>query len=241
MNFDYSGTSVVVTGGARGIGAGIARLFADAGADVTVWDLDPATTGWTPRLAVAVDVTSAASVTAAVRETLDAVGRIDVLVASAGITGPTKPAWEYTPEDWRRVIDLDLTGTFLAAQAVIPSMRAAGYGRIVSVASIAGKEATRNLSAYTAAKHGVVGMTKVLARELVTEGITVNAVAPVMVKTDLFDQMTPEFIEATQALIPLGRLVTVDEVASMVAWIASDRCSATTGVTFDVSGGRADY
>lgn len=243
VRFDYSGTSVVVTGGARGIGAGIGALFAAAGADVTIWDRDPAGFAgeWTPAARIAADVTDEASLAAARDETLATVGKIDVLVSSAGITGPVAPLWEYPADDWRRVMDIDLTGAFLTAKTVVPHMRERGYGRVITVASIAGKEATTSLSAYTAAKHGVVGMTKVLARELVTSGVTVNAIAPVMVKTELFAQLTDEFIERTRALIPMGRFLTLDEVAAMVAWIASEECGFTTGQTFDLSGGRADY
>lgn len=243
VRFDYSGTSVVVTGGARGIGAGIGALFAAAGADVSVWDRDPSgfAGDWTPAARIAADVTDEASLAAARDETLAAVGKIDVLVSSAGITGPVAPLWEYPADDWRRVMDIDLTGAFLTAKTVVPHMRERGYGRVITVASIAGKEATTHLSAYTAAKHGVVGMTKVLARELVTSGVTVNAIAPVMVKTELFAQLTDEFIERTRALIPMGRFLTLDEVAAMVAWIASEECGFTTGQTFDLSGGRADY
>jgi len=243
VSFDFRGTSVVITGGARGIGAGIGALFASAGARVVIWDRDPgAFTGtWTPAAALVADVTDEQSLRRAMDETLRVVGTVEVVVSSAGITGPVAPLWEYGADAWRRVVDLDLTGAFLTAKTVVPHLRERRYGRIVTVASIAGKEATSSLSAYTAAKHGVVGMTKVLARELVADGITVNAVAPVMVKTELFSQLTEEFIERTRALIPLGRFLTVEEVAATVAWIASDQCSFTTGATFDLSGGRADY
>lgn len=243
MKFDYTDTPIIITGGARGIGAGVGRLFAEAGARVALWDLDPSAFAgdWKPAVSVQVDVTDEESLRSAFEQTLAALGHVEVVVSCAGITGPVGPLWEYDAASWRRVVDIDLTGAFLTAKTVVPHLRDRGYGRIISVASIAGKEATTSLSAYTAAKHGVVGMTKVLARELVTENITVNAVAPVMVRTELFDQLTPEFIERTQALIPMGRFLTVDEVASTVAWIASDLCSATTGATFDLSAGRADY
>lgn len=243
VSFDFRGTSVVVTGGARGIGAGIGAAFASAGADVTVWDRDPAafTGAWQPALVASADVTDEASLADAMDRTLREVGRVDVLVSSAGVTGPVGPLWEYEAEQWRRVVDIDLTGAFLAAKTVVPHLRARGAGRIITIASIAGKEATASLSAYTAAKHGVVGMTKALARELVGDGITVNAVAPVMVETELFAQLTDDFIERTRALIPMGRFLTVDEVAATVSWIASDLCAFTTGQVFDLSGGRADY
>lgn len=243
VTFDFRHSTVVITGGARGIGAGVGAFFAGAGADVVVWDRDPeAFAGdWRPAALVRADVTDEESVRAAMAFTLERLGRVDVLVSCAGITGPVAPLWEYAVTDWRRVVDVDLTGAFLAAKTVVPHMRERGAGRIVTIASIAGKEATASLSAYTAAKHGVVGMTKVLARELVREGITVNAVAPAMVETELFAQLTDEFIERTRALIPMGRFLRVEEVASTVAWIASDQCAFTTGQTFDLSGGRADY
>lgn len=243
VTFDFRESSVVITGGAGGIGAGIGALFAGAGARVAVWDRDPGAFpgGWEPAALLAADVTDEASLREAFAQTLDHLGSVDIVVSSAGITGPVGPLWEYDAADWRRVVDIDLTGAFLTAKTVVPHMRARGYGRIITVASIAGKEATTSLSAYTAAKHGVVGMTKVLAREVVKDGITVNAIAPAMVKTELFSQLTEEFIDRTRALIPLARFLTVDELAATVAWIASDQCGFTTGQTFDLSGGRADY
>ncbi|MBN9178854.1 MAG: SDR family oxidoreductase [Microbacterium sp.] len=243
VTFDFHGSHVIITGGARGIGAGIGALFAASGAAVAVWDRDPdAFRGdWEPAALIRADVTDEASLQAAFAETLELFGSVDIVVSSAGITGPVAPLWEYGADDWRRVVDLDLTGAFLTAKTVVPHLRERGYGRVITVASIAGKEATASLSAYTAAKHGVVGMTKVLARELISDGVTVNAIAPVMVRTELFAQLTDEFIERTRALIPLGRFLTVEEVAATVAWIASDQCGFTTGATFDLSGGRADY
>lgn len=243
VTFDFRHTSVVITGGARGIGAGIGALLAASGADVAIWDREPdAFAGeWQPAALVGADVTDEASLAQAMSTTLRELGTVDVVVSCAGVTGPVAPLWEYAAADWRRVVDLDLTGAFLTAKTVVPHLRERGSGRVITVASIAGKEATASLSAYTAAKHGVVGMTKVLARELIGDGITVNAVAPVMVETELFAQLTDEFIERTRALIPMGRFLTVPEVAATVAWIASDQCAFTTGQTFDLSGGRADY
>ncbi|AUG29014.1 MULTISPECIES: SDR family NAD(P)-dependent oxidoreductase [Microbacterium] len=243
VTFDFRDTSVVITGGARGIGAGIGALFAASGADVSVWDREPAAFAgsWEPSALLTADVTDERSLRDAMDQTLRRVGKVDVVVSSAGITGPVGPLWDYDADAWRRVVDLDLTGAFLTAKTVVPHLRERGYGRVITVASIAGKEATASLSAYTAAKHGVVGMTKVLARELIADGVTVNAIAPVMVRTELFSQLTDEFIERTRALIPMGRFLTVEEVAATVAWIASDQCGFTTGATFDLSGGRADY
>ncbi len=243
VTFDFRQTAVVITGGARGIGAGVGRAFAEAGADVVVWDRDTdALAGdWHPAGVFRADVTDESSLQTAMRDTLDLVGHVDVVISCAGITGPVAPLWEYAAADWRRVVDIDLTGAFLTAKTVVPHMRERGSGRVITIASIAGKEATASLSAYTAAKHGVVGMTKVLARELVRDGITVNAVAPAMVETELFTQLTDEFVERTRALIPMGRFLRIDEVAATVAWIASDQCAFTTGQTFDLSGGRADY
>lgn len=238
VSFSFAGMHAVVTGGSGGIGREIVRLLAASGAAVAVWDRVPAADGVT---SFEVDVTDEESIRAALTATVAALGQVDVLVSCAGVTGPVADAWEYDAAQWRRVVDLDLTGAFLSAKAVVPGMRERGYGRIITVASIAGKEATPSIAAYVAAKHGVVGMTKVLARELVDSGITVNAVAPVMVRTDLFAQLTDEFIEKTRALIPMGRFLTPEEVAATVAWIASDQCSFTTGAVFDLSGGRADY
>ncbi|QAY59293.1 SDR family oxidoreductase [Microbacterium protaetiae] len=241
--FSFDGMRAVVTGGAGGIGQAIVGLLAASGASVAVWDRVAASDAahGLPAASFVVDITDEQSIAAALAATVGVLGGVDVLISCAGITGPVANAWEYDAAQWRRVVDIDLTGAFLAAKAVIPGMRANGYGRIITVASIAGKEATPMLSAYVAAKHGVVGMTKVLARELVESGVTVNAVAPVMVQTDLFDQLTEEFIERTRALIPMRRFLSVDEVAATVAWIASDQCSFTTGAIFDLSGGRADY
>ncbi|UUT36175.1 SDR family NAD(P)-dependent oxidoreductase [Microbacterium elymi] len=243
VTFSFDGMHAVVTGGAGGIGREIVDLLAASGADVVVWDrASPETAGRDVRApSLAVDVTDEESVRAALRETVGMIGRVDVLISCAGITGPVANAWEYDAAAWRRVVDIDLTGAFLVAKAVVPEMRRRGYGRIITVASIAGKEATPMLAAYVAAKHGVVGMTKAFGRELAGSGVTVNAVAPVMVETELFAQLTPEFIERTQALIPMQRFLTAGEVAATVAWIASDQSSFTTGQVFDLSGGRADY
>jgi NAD(P)-dependent dehydrogenase (short-subunit alcohol dehydrogenase family) len=166
---------------------------------------------------------------------------VDILINNAGISGPVQPTWEYALADWQRVLAVDLTGVFLCCQALVPAMRERGYGRIVNVASIAGKEGSPGIAAYSAAKAGVIGLSKALARELIGSGVMVNNVAPVMADTELLQQMTPEHIASTQARIPMGRFVTVPEIAATVAFAASRDCSFTTGFTFDVSGGRATY
>ena len=237
--------TVVVTGGARGIGLGIATRFQQSGYRVAVWDIDPSPLDgrcdFQPALIAAVDVSDPESVRAAVGGTLEACGQIDVLVNNAGVNGPTIPSWEYTMDDWNRVISVDLTGVFVCCRAVVPHMRERRSGRIVNVASIVGKEGNANASAYSAAKAGVIGLTKGLAKELVDSGVLVNCVTPAMTQTDLLDEMTEDYIAAVKAKIPMGRLCTVEEIADMVAWIASPECTFCTGAVFDLSGGRATY
>ena len=240
------GQVAVVTGSARGIGLGIAQRLARDGCRVVVWDrdvggLETRAADFDPAYLQTVDVADYASVENAFRATIDAVQRIDILVNNAGINGPVTPAWEYPLDAWERVIAVDLTGVFHCCRAVVPSMRAARYGRIVNVASIAGKEGGPGISAYAAAKAGVIGFTKSLARELVDSGVLVNAIAPVITETDLFHEMTQEHITAMKAKIPMNRFLTIPEIAAMVAWIASPECTFSTGFTFDLSGGRATY
>ncbi|NQW12429.1 MAG: SDR family oxidoreductase [Alphaproteobacteria bacterium] len=248
VTYDFSGRGAIITGGVRGIGLAIARRLAGSGASVSLWDMDAdklsesATQFPEGRVHTAmVDVTNAGAVDRAAAEVEREFGKIDVLVTSAGITGPTVKTWEYSPEDWRRVIDIDLTGVFLCCRAVVPYMRTRNYGRIVNIASIAGKEGNANAPAYSAAKAGVIGLTKSLGKELADTPITVNCVTPAAVKTDIFDQMSQEHIDFMLSKIPMGRFGLVEEIAALVTWLASEDCSFSTGAVFDCSGGRATY
>ena len=243
MSFDLKGNNIVVTGAAKGIGLAISRRFAELGAKVSGWDLDPGPGGADPAFAhfVRVDVTDEDSVAEGFAQSLAALGSVTTMVANAGINGPTKPAWEYSLDEWRRVLDVDLTGVFICTRQVIDHMRARGTGRIVIVSSVAGKEGNPGACAYGAAKAGVIGFAKGLARELLPSDITVNCIAPAMTETDLLDGMSAEYIADRKARIPMGRLCSVGEIADMAAWVASPRCSFTTGQVFDVTGGRATY
>lgn len=233
----------VVTGAAKGIGLGIARRLERDGCLIAAWDIDTAPLEAERPFAgtVVTDVTDPGSVDCAVGETLAALGRIDILVNNAGVNGPTVPAWEYPLDEWERVLAVDLTGVFLCSRAVIPHMRRRRTGRIVNVSSVVGKEGNARAAAYSAAKAGVIGLTKSLAKDLVDDGILVNCVAPAMVETDLLSEMTSEYIAMVKAKIPMGRLCTVAEVADMVAWLAGPECTFCTGSVFDLSGGRSTY
>jgi 3-oxoacyl-[acyl-carrier protein] reductase len=241
----FTGRVAAITGGARGIGLAVAERLAAEGARVALWDTDEAEAmKVAARLggaAMRVDVADEASVAAALAGTEAALGQVDILVNNAGITGPNQPVETYPVDAWRRVIDVDLTGVFLCARAVIPGMRARNRGRIVNVASIAGKEGNPNASAYSSAKAGVIALTKALGKELATTEIRVNCVTPAAVKTDIFAQMTEQHIAWMLSKIPLGRFGQVEEIAAMICWLASDEASFTTGAVFDVSGGRATY
>ena len=242
MTQRFAGQVAVVTGGAAGIGAGIAARLAAEGARIALWDADAAALAAAPAdHRQTLDVTDAAAVAAAAAATAAALGRIDILVASAGITGPNAPVASYPVEAWRRVIEVNLTGVFLTNRAVVPIMQRNDYGRIVNIASVAGKEGNPNASAYSASKAGVIGLTKSLGKELAGTGIRVNCVAPAAVKTALFDQMSPEHIAFMLSKIPLGRFGLIEEVAAMVCFLASAEASFSTGAAFDVSGGRATY
>ena len=257
---DLKRRCAVVTGGAAGIGLAIAQRFAASGATVAIWDVDGqraaqaagSLAGATDRgagaaaagaghVGVAVDVADEASVDRAVGETLQCLGRIDILVCSAGITGPNTTTWEYPPADWRRVIDVNLTGVFYCNRAVVREMLKNDYGRVINIASIAGKDGNPNAPAYSASKAAVIGLTKSLGKETARTGIRVNCVTPAAVRTAIFDQMTPQHIEFMLSKIPIGRFGLVEEIASMVAWLASEECSFSTGAVFDLSGGRAVY
>jgi 2-dehydro-3-deoxy-L-rhamnonate dehydrogenase (NAD+) len=247
--FDLTGRRAVVTGGAQGIGRAIAERLLRSGARVSLWDCDVATLRETAGELAAlgdihtatVDVVNAEQVDAAGAATVARFGGIDILVANAGITGPNAPTWEYPPDEWRRVLDVDLTGIFLCCRAVVPHMRRQHYGRIVTIASIAGKEGNPNAAAYSAAKAGVIALTKSLGKELAADDIAVNCITPAAAKTRIFEQMTQSHIDYMLSKIPRARFVRVEEVAALAAWLASEENSFATGAVYDLSGGRATY
>jgi len=245
MNKRFSGQTAIVTGGARGIGLAIAQRLTEEGCRAVVWDVDVASvTGagmFHPALAQSVDVVDLTSIERAFAEAVRKFGRIEILVNNAGINGPVVGVTEYPLEAWDKVLAVDLTGVFYCCRVVVPHMRERGYGRIVNMSSIAGKEGNPGVAAYCAAKAGVIGFSKALAQETVTAGVTVNCVTPVMTETEILKQMTPEHIERARGRIPMGRFCSVEEIAALTAWIASPECSFTTGGVFDISGGRATY
>jgi 3-oxoacyl-[acyl-carrier protein] reductase len=246
---DLKGRRAVVTGGAQGIGRAIVERFLASGARVSIWDVDPAAAEAAARElkaagpvhTAAVDVSRVDQVDAAAGATVQALGGIDILVANAGVTGPNHPTWEYPVDAWKRVIDVDLLGVFYCCRAVVPVMIRQQYGRIVAIASVAGKEGNPNASAYSAAKAGVIALTKSLGKELARENIAVNCITPAAARTRIFEQMSPSHIEYMLSKIPRGRFVDVDEIASLTAWLASEENSFSTGAVFDITGGRATY
>jgi NAD(P)-dependent dehydrogenase (short-subunit alcohol dehydrogenase family) len=244
---DLRQRKAVVTGGAQGIGLSIVRRFLASGAAVSIWDRDEelarkACKELDGDVSVeVVDVTSQESVTAGVRSTLEKHGRIDILVANAGVAGPNHEAWEYPVEAWKQVIEINLTGVFLCCGAIIPHMLEQNYGRVVNVSSIAGKEGNPNASAYSASKAGVIAFTKSLGKETAHKNISVNCITPAAARTRIFEQMSQEHIDFMLSRIPRGRFLEVDEVSALVAWLVSEENSFTTGAVFDISGGRATY
>ena len=248
MSFDkrFDGRVAIVTGGASGIGREVAARMVSEGATVSLWDRDAsaladsvAATGAAHH--VVLDIANAVAVAAAAGNTVEALGKLDVLIVSAGITGPNAALWEYSVEDWQRVIDVNLNGAFYCNRATVPFLMQNGYGRIVNIASIAGKEGNPNACAYSASKAGLIGLTKSLGKELAKTEIRVNCVTPAAVRTAIFNQMTQEHIDFMLSKIPLGRFGEIEEVAALICWLASEECSFSTGAVFDVSGGRATY
>ncbi|MEE3501664.1 SDR family NAD(P)-dependent oxidoreductase [Acidiphilium acidophilum] len=243
----FEGQSAVITGGAAGIGHAVAHRIIAEGGRVAIWDRDHAAIAAAraslgdAAIGFTVDVTDEASVEQAASTTHATFGSIDILVASAGITGPNTTTWTYETDAWRQVIEINLIGMFITNKAVVKRMLEANTGRIVNIASIAGKEGNPNASAYSASKAGVIGLTKSLGKELAKTGITVNCVTPAAVRTAIFDQMTQEHIDFMLSKIPMGRFGTVEEMASLICFLASRECSFSTGGVFDISGGRATY
>jgi NAD(P)-dependent dehydrogenase (short-subunit alcohol dehydrogenase family) len=246
---DLSGRRAIVTGGAQGIGFSIAQRLLSSGAAVVLWDRDgemlssavKQLDGQGPVEAITADVADVESVNTAAASTVKKFGKIDILVANAGISGPNMKSWEYPVDAWKQVIDVDLNGVFLCCRAIIPFMLRENYGRIVNVSSIAGKEGNPNASAYSAAKAGVIALTKSLGKELADRNIAVNCITPAAARTRIFDQLTQQHIDYMLSKIPRGRFLEVGEIASMVAWLVSEENSFTTGAVFDLSGGRATY
>ena len=235
----------IVTGGAQGFGYSMVKRFSDSGAKVIIWDKDKDLLNSLSLpnnvYSMEVDVTSFESVEKTTKEVLQKFNVIDILVNNAGIAGPSYKTWEYPLEDWRNVIDIDLSGVFYCSKAIVPHMIKANYGRIVNIASIAGKEGNPNAMPYSAAKAGVIALTKSLGKELSDKNISVNCVTPSAAKTKIFDQISQEHIDYMLSKIPRGRFVNVNELASMVAWLVSEENSYTTAAVFDLSGGRATY
>ena len=243
-NINLKNKVAVVTGGAQGFGLAIAKRFLVSGAQVVIWDIDEKILLSVEEkniTKIIVDVTSFQKIEEATKETLSLFGRIDILVNNAGIAGPSYTTWEYPIEEWQKIIDIDLSGVFYCCKSIVPVMKKNNYGRIINIASIAGKEGNPNAMPYSAAKAGVIALTKSLGKELANNNIAVNCVTPAAAKTRIFDQISQKHIDYMLSKIPRNRFVKVDELASMVAWMASEENSFTTGAVFDLSGGRATY
>ena len=244
---DLEGRTAVVTGGAQGFGKAITERFLKSGARIAIWDRDTALAEKTARALgagvtpIPCDVTDDKSVAKALDATVKALGKVDILVNNAGIAGINKSVWETDLEEWRKVLRINLDGPFICCKAVVPSMLKQKYGRIVNIASIAGKEGNPNAAHYSASKAGLIALTKSLGKELAQHDILVNAVTPAAAKTAIFDQMTQQHIDFMLSKIPKARFVLVEELAAMVAWLASEDCAFSTGAVFDISGGRATY
>jgi 3-oxoacyl-[acyl-carrier protein] reductase len=246
---DLKGRTAVITGSARGIGYKAAERALASGATVSLWDVDGARVARAHEelsasgrvTAHAVELTDADAVQAAADATIRECGAIDILVNNAGITGGNAMTWELAPDVWRQVLDVNLTGSFLTCRAIVPHMIDRGYGRIVNVASIAGKEGNPTASHYSASKAGLIGFTKSLAKELAPRNILVNCITPAAARTEIFSQMTQAHLDYMLARIPMGRFLELDEVAAMICWLSSEECSFSTGAIFDISGGRATY
>jgi NAD(P)-dependent dehydrogenase (short-subunit alcohol dehydrogenase family) len=237
--YDFTGRVAVVTGGAQGIGAAIVHALRRAGARVAIWDLNIADAAGGD--GIRTDVTDPTGVERSMQETLARFGRVDIVVNNAGYAGSTVPLEEYDPAEWRKIIDINLNGTFNVTRRAVPILKANRWGRIVNIASLAGKEGTPNASAYSAAKAGVLAMTKSLGKELAGSGVLANAIAPAAIKTPLLNQMSPEHVETMIRKSPLARLGEPEEVSELTLWLCSDSCTFSTGAIFDLSGGRATY